>query len=337
MLRSVLKGARFEVSTHVSRRWVVLAATLLGLVVFTAGCIAESEGSTLRRRSVTRAPARPAAADAPVRTAEPEQAAAPAAVGGGLRLIAWNMEWLDNEPGHGTVKRSVADYQAFAGYAAAIDPDIAVLEEIDGERAVQRVFDSTRYNIYVTRESGVQRVALVWKKGVDLKVVDEVEELGPGGLRESPDALVTTAGGSFRLLGVHLKSSCFSDNLQTTRKDACLTLRGQMGIVEAWAEARYAEGMPFVILGDFNRRFSERDDAWADLNDGLPAGLMLLAPTIGKRAHCRDGRYRDYIDHIVLSSSLAARMIPGSFQQWNYRSWDPPRLSDHCPIGLDLR
>ena len=247
------------------------------------------------------------------------------------------MEWLNDVPGRGTVKRSVSDYHALAGYAAAIDPDIAVLQEVDGERAVQRVFDSTKYNIYVTRESGVQRVALVWKKGIDLKVVGEVEELGPGGLRESPDALVKTASGSFRLLGVHLKSSCFSDKLATTRKEACLTLREQMGILEEWAEARQAEGVPFVMLGDFNRRFSERDDAWANLNDGSPAGFQLVAPTVGRRAGCRDGRYRDFIDHIVMSGSLAARMVPNSFQQWNYRTWDPPVLSDHCPIGVDLR
>jgi endonuclease/exonuclease/phosphatase family metal-dependent hydrolase len=247
------------------------------------------------------------------------------------------MEWLADEPGRGTLKRAVSDYHAFAGYAAEIDPDIAVLQEVAGEEAVQRVFDSSRYHIYVTRETGVQRVALVWKKSIDLNVIDELEELGPGGLRESPDALVTVPGGSFRLLGVHLKSSCFSENLDTSRKAACITLRGQMDIVEAWMEARHAEGTPFAVLGDFNRRFSDRDDAWADLNDDTPAGFKLVAPTVGRTARCRDGRYKDFIDHIVMSDSLARRMVPGSFQQWNYRSWDPPVLSDHCPIGVNLR
>lgn len=314
-------------------------ALLVAMFLLCAGCIAESAGSTPRRRSVYRAPA---VAAQPAAEAVRPDAAAPLAVaksgaGQGLRLIAWNMEWLADEPDHGTVKRAVSDYHALAGYAAETDPDIAVLEEVAGEEAVQRVFDSNRYHIYVTKETGVQRVALVWKKSIDLQVVDELEELGPGGLRESPDALVTVAGGSFRLLGVHLKSSCFSDNLVTTRKDACITLRGQMEIVEAWMEARQAEGTPFVVLGDFNRRFSDRDDAWANLNDGIPAGFKLVAPTVGQTAHCRDGRYRDFIDHIVMSDSLARRMVPGSFQQWNYRAWDPPVLSDHCPIGVNLR
>ena len=314
-------------------------ALLVAMFLLCAGCIAESAGSTPRRRSVHRAPV--AAAQPAAEAVRPDAAAPPAVAksgaGQGLRLIAWNMEWLADEPGRGTVKRAVSDYSALAGYAAEIDPDIAVLEEVAGEEAVQRVFDSSRYHIYLTQETGVQRVALVWKKSIDLQVVDEVEALGPGGLRESPDALVTVPGGSFRLLGVHLKSSCFSDNLVTTRKDACITLRGQMEIVEAWMEARQAEGTPFAVLGDFNRRFSDRDDAWANLNDGSPAGFKLVAPTVGQTAHCRDGRYRDFIDHIVMSDSLARRMVPGSFQQWNYRSWDPPVLSDHCPIGVNLR
>lgn len=334
MMRAVLRGGRGSRLRALQRRLLALTVALLGLSLLAAGCISETEGSTLRRRSVARNSAPNAAPAAP---APLEQAAAPVANGSALRLVAWNMEWLSDKPGHGTVKRSVADYHALAGYAATVDPDIAALQEVAGERAVQRVFDSTKYNIYVTQETGVQRVALVWKKGIDLKVVGEVEALGPGGLRESPDALVTTAIGRFRLLGVHLKSSCFSDNLQTTRKDACLTLREQMGIVEEWAEARHAEGVPFVILGDFNRRFSARDDAWAGLNDESPAGFRLVAPTIGQRANCRDGRYRDYIDHIVLSSSLATRMVPGSFQQWNYRNWERYVLSDHCAIGVDLR
>jgi exonuclease III len=107
--------------------------------------------------------------------------------------------------------------------------------------------------------------------------------------------------------------------------------------VEDWMEERYKEEVPFVVLGDFNRRFSDRDDAWADLNDKKPTGFEIEAPTISRRAKCRDGRYSKFIDHIVMSDSLARRMVPDSFQQWNYRTWDPPVLSDHCPIGVNLR
>ena len=179
-------------------------------IALTAGCIAVSEGSTPGSRRVARRAAASAAAPAPTPAAMPTGDAPTAAP---LRLISWNREWLNDEPGRGTVKRSLSDYQAFAGYAAAIDPDIAVLQEVDSETAVRRVFDRSRYNIYVTQESGVQRVALVWKQSVDLRIVDEVESLGPRGLRESPDALVQTASGPFRLLGVHLKSGCFGDKL----------------------------------------------------------------------------------------------------------------------------
>ena len=130
----------------------------------------------------------------------------------GLRLITWNMEWLSDEPGHGTVKRNPSDYSAMAEYVGEINPDIAVLQEVENEAAVAKVFDPAHYSIYVTHETGVQRVAIVWKHGIDLTVVGEVEALGPGRLRESPDAYVKTSEGNFRLLGVHLKSGCFSGN-----------------------------------------------------------------------------------------------------------------------------
>jgi len=319
---------------------------LVAMFLLCAGCIAESSGSTPRRRSVYREPAvaaRPAAeAVRPDTTAT--AADAKSGAGAGLRLIAWNMEWLADEPGHGTVKRAVSDYSALAGYAAEIDPDIAVLQEVAGEEAVQRVFDSSRYHIYVTQETGVQRVALVWKKSIDLQVVDEVEALGPGGLRESPDALVTLPGGSFRLLGVHLKSGCFGGNIQPWETwplvgslTVCGVLAGQLDDVSEWMEDRHEEDMPFVVLGDFNRRFSSRDDLWSRLNSELPADIALVAPTVDRKQRCRNGRYPKFIDHIVMSDSLARRMVPDSFQQWNYRSWDPPVLSDHCPIGVNLR
>ena len=149
------------------------AALLAALLLLVAGCVAESAGSTPRRRSVYRAPV--AAAQPASEAAGPDRPLAPSVAksgaGQGLRLIAWNMEWLADEPGRGTLKRAVSDYHALAGYAAEIDPDIAVLQEVAGEEAVQRVFDSSRYHIYLTQETGVQRVALVWKKGIDLNVV----------------------------------------------------------------------------------------------------------------------------------------------------------------------
>ena len=73
------------------RRLLALTVALLGLSLLAAGCISETEGSTLRRRSVARNSAPNAAPAAP---APLEQAAAPVANGSALRLVAWNMEWL---------------------------------------------------------------------------------------------------------------------------------------------------------------------------------------------------------------------------------------------------
>jgi exonuclease III len=288
--------------------------------------------STGPRSTPSSADASPPGDDAPAHDAP---AAADRAAPGRLRLVSWNLEWLADEPNHGTNKRALSDYAALAGYAQSVNPDIAVLQEVASERAVSRVFDTSKYRVYVTRETGVQRVALVWKPWVRLRVVDEVEELGLGRLRESPDALVEAGGLTFRLLGVHLKSGCFED--RSRNRDACSALAQQIPVLEQWMQARHAAGEAFVVAGDFNRRFNSRDSVWLDLDDGDPAGFDIDAPTLNLSAACRDGRYRDFIDHIVVSSSLSPRFTRRDFTQWNYRAWDPPRLSDHCPIGIDFK
>ena len=60
----------------------------------------------------------------------------------------------------------------------------------------------------------------------------------------------------------------------------CATLRAQIGRLKTWADARRAEGMPFVILGDFNRRLAQPEDwAWSILSPP-PAPLFLLTANV---------------------------------------------------------
>ena len=112
------------------------------------------------------------------------------------------------------------------------------------------------------------------------------------------------------------------------------------------------QGIPFAVLGDFNRRLArERHTArdrhgkliamWPEIDDGDPPEADLTNVTAGQPYRpCSLGeRYDDFIDHIVLSRSLAARLVPGSFEQITYDREDSrrARLSDHCPIAVTLR
>ena len=69
-------------------------------------------------------------------------------------------------------------------------------------------------------------------------------------------------GQPLRLLSVHLKSFCHQDdldNVSASDNTDCGKLKRQIPILESWIEARAQEGVPLVVLGDFNRRMKPRE------------------------------------------------------------------------------
>jgi hypothetical protein len=95
------------------------------------------------------------------------------------------------------------------------------------------------------------------------------------------------------------------------------------------------EGVPLVVLGDFNRRFNiAGDDMRANLDDGDPD---LTKYTEGLTSACLNSRVPEYIDHIVTDTRATALARPGSFEQVLFTAVDPggqAHLSDHCPIAV---
>ncbi|HWN68373.1 MAG TPA: hypothetical protein VNM90_12105, partial [Haliangium sp.] len=144
--------------------------------------------------------------------------------------------------------------------------------------------------------------------------------------------------GELRLLAVHLKSGCF-DGALGRGGAACAKLRKQVPALEAWIDARERERVPFAVLGDFNRRLRQDDEIWRELDDRDPAPADLTLVTSGQRSLCWNGKYPDYIDHIVLDAQAAAWLVPHSFEQMLYDPADArhkERISDHCPISVRL-
>jgi len=145
-------------------------------------------------------------------------------------------------------------------------------------------------------------------------------------------------GQPLRLLSVHLKSFCHQndlDNVSPSDNTDCGKLKRQIPILESWIEERAQEGVPLVVLGDFNRRFNiAGDDMWADLDDGHPD---LTKHTEGLTSACMNFRFPDYIDHVVTDTRATTLARPGSFEQVLFTTVDPDGdadLSDHCPIAV---
>jgi len=174
------------------------------------------------------------------------------------------------------------------------------------------------------------------------------------------DLTLTNGNKQLRLLAVHLKSGCFAkplDNETVTsmpdsskrkvkEKRACTKLNKQIEPLESWIDERAKENIPFMVLGDFNRRFAidienvlaEDQGLWQAIDD--EGNEDLWTPTLTKNSKCWGGYYKDYIDHIVLDPRAKTKFVKGSFSQLvfdgKYTKELSRSLSDHCPISIKL-
>jgi endonuclease/exonuclease/phosphatase family metal-dependent hydrolase len=258
-----------------------------------------------------------------------------------IRVATWNLfnlHYVVGEPlRNGAVARTQADYDTLKKYADLLDADIVALQEVNGPKAARKVFDADTYELYFSgryasdlasgRSSDHIYTGFAVKRGVfDAVVKRDVPELGvttdagSAGrpVRWGTEITVQRGDEALRLLDVHLKSGCNNGNLVAPNSEACDTLARQRAPLEAWVDEAAREGIPFLILGDFNRRFDlhgPNDHLWGELDDGFPSGLDLHRFPDGQESIC-------------------------SFQQIDYAAADRDvsrkTPSDHCPLVLQL-
>ena len=277
-----------------------------------------------------------------------------------IRIATWNLNRLHWRTGgalwRGAIARGDEDYRTLARYARALDADVIAFQEVNGPRAAERVFPSRDYDLhfsgrYDSRYDDIYNGFAVRKERFDRVVKRDHEALGLGSgsryqLRWGVDLMVSRGGRELRLFNVHLKSKCFSKSLRSPRSRPCRTLARQVEPLEAWIDARWREGVPFVVLGDFNRemdRHGKRDHLWAAIADGDPPGLELHRLSAGRDQPCWRGTSRHFrfpVDFFVFGARAWTRVAAGSFRQvvWTDADADPRRglPSDHCPIAVDL-
>jgi endonuclease/exonuclease/phosphatase family metal-dependent hydrolase len=111
-------------------------------------------------------------------------------------------------------------------------------------------------------------------------------------------------------------------------------LREQIAPLRDWIAARGVEGVPFAVLGDFNRHMDGHDQMWAVLRQAAP----LSRATEGRASPCWGGEA--FIDHILLGGAARDWLLPDTLRVLTYRetgvAWRQ-RLSDHCPVSVRLR
>ena len=270
-----------------------------------------------------------------------------------LKIASWNIAWLGS---HKYNKRMPADYLQLAKYATQLNADVIALQEVENGEWASKVFGDG-YDYYFSTRGYVQRVGVAVKKSSGYKVTStEYKALNVGRVRYGMDLTLTKGDKSLRLLAVHLKSGCFEKALdkqsvaaigKERTKKACTKLTKQIKPLEAWIDDRATENIPFVVLGDFNRRFAididkeyaEEQGLWQAIDD--EGAENMWTPTLTKNSKCWGGYYKDYIDHIVLDPRAKDMFVDGSFKQLvfdgKYSKELSRALSDHCPISVEMK
>ncbi|HVC63399.1 MAG TPA: endonuclease/exonuclease/phosphatase family protein [Acetobacteraceae bacterium] len=259
-----------------------------------------------------------------------------------LKVATWNLNWLTQRPaGDPSLPADVhvrgpADFDRLRHYAKQLDADVIAIQEVDGRDVAARLFPPDRYSIYMTHDHVVQRVGIVVRRGLDYDVNPDVTalDLGPGRwLRSGADITLHLPAGPLRMLAVHLKTGCNNASLTRTRTHSCTELRAQIRPLRAWIAARQQEGVPFIVLGDFNRHMDGRDQLWAALARTAP----LVRATQGRSSPCWGGEA--FIDHIIAGGAARDWMQLPTLRVLTYREsgddWKD-RLSDHCPVSVEF-
>lgn len=293
----------------------------------------------------------------------------------GLKVATWNLEWLidpvefdrlaptcttNRADGNSRdipcnivpkLKRTEADFKSLQTYAKRLNADVIALQEVDGAALAAKIFPD--YNFCFTKRIPVQNVGFAIRKDLPFRCEPDYTELGlPNNLvRWGVDmTLFPDSPNSLRFLGVHLKSGCPASPLNNGQ-DNCTIIASQVPILERWIDARATEGKPYLIMGDFNRRFSsegsQAKDAngkqlamFPELNDGDPPESTLTNVTDGQvfKGCDQADRFTAYVDQIVLSKTTASRLIANSFERLTYDPTDANlTLSDHCPVAVSLK
>jgi endonuclease/exonuclease/phosphatase family metal-dependent hydrolase len=262
-----------------------------------------------------------------------------------LKFATWNLEWLTARPaGSASLPGDVrpkrpADIARLRAYAAKLNADVVAIQEVDGAAIAAQVFPPDRYVIHMTHDRVVQQVGIAVRRGIRFTVNPDDTALVPphSGLRSGADITLRLPGGPLRVLAVHLKTDCHFSPLRS-RRPACRILARQVPALAAWIRARASEGVPFVVLGDFNRWLGPHDGRPDGMWTRLTAAAPLRRATTGFASPCWGGER--FIDHILAGGAARGWLEPGTLRVLVFRergrAWKE-RLSDHCPVSVRFR
>ena len=265
-----------------------------------------------------------------------------------LKIATWNVAWFTLRPPNdpdlprNLTGRSEADFVRLRAYAERLAADVLALQEVDGPEAAARLLNPRDYEFHFPDERDIQRAGFAWRRGLQVTRNPDLAglDLRPHArfsLRRGADITVEVPGGSrIRMLSVHLNAGCREGPMDGSRE--CDSLGQQASVLAGWIAERRRDGVPFMILGDFNRRIGRGDSFVSVLEQHGP--LLRANEGVSNPCWANDRGGRPFIDHIILGGAARGWMMEGSLRVLIYAERDPgmrDRLSDHCPLSLRMR
>ncbi len=199
----------------------------------------------------------------------------------------------------------------------------------------------------------MQNTGFAVRRGVPFRCGPDERELSLGdALRRGKELTLFPDGPrEIRLLSVHLKSGCSSPAAH--RPGQGLPRPRPPGAPAGGVDRRPGTGGETASqcwatsIGTCSRRSrrvhtpESQQPLGGDLRRRARPKPSLRNAAAGEAfRNCVPGQgYRAYIDNIVLSRTLAAEAIPGSFARLTYSAADArhARLSDHCPVSIRVK
>lgn len=247
----------------------------------------------------------------------------------------FNIAWLGDGM-NDRIDRTTEDYRRIAEVIRQTDADILGLQEIENTAAVDSVLKHLPgYDRIVGRTGRQQNVAVIYRDGMNVRLVEEYMPVAIQEGRNRPGLIVQCSAGNFDwlMMVVHFKSTSRYDSTQQMKEESRETRRRQAAEVLDWVRGvvEHTDEKDVVLVGDFNDTPTRKKEP--TLTALTSSDLLTFLTT--DLTSCRNSTWK-VIDHIVVSPSARGRFIDGTLFMWNvydqYTKDEAKNISDHCPI-----
>jgi endonuclease/exonuclease/phosphatase family metal-dependent hydrolase len=251
-----------------------------------------------------------------------------------VSVLTWNIEWLgDSENGPSDEMRQLSLANEALSFAK---PDIVGLQELSSPAAAASLVASLPgYALSLAHYEQRQKLALLYREErVELLEVAAIEGLEDAGRPPLEAHLRTRAGRELTVIVVHAKAGDDPRSYQTRARFA-------QGL-RAYLQAHHLAS-DLIVLGDFNDLFEASTlEGSPSPYESLTASGMFVAVTAPLETQAeRSTKWGATVDHIVLSRSLVASIVPDSIETLRDEllARHPDffeAASDHAPVALEL-